>query len=96
MSHEETLTVDERCVRIGVLCRAIDAIESRTHYKEKQKDITEMTEILCNEAFDLGLSELTMAKISTYLKDYGGAAWSEYRFNRDRSGWNVTLVKRRK
>lgn len=96
MSHEHTETPDEICAHIEVLCRSIDAIESRAHYKEKEKDIEEMKKFLCDEAFDCSLYNLPMSKVSTYLVDHGGIKWSEYRFNVDRSGMEVTLVKRRK
>lgn len=95
MSHEHTETPDQICANIEILCRAIDAIESRAWYKEKEKDIEEMKKFLCADAFECTLYNLTMAKVSTYLVDHGGLRWSEYRFNVDRSGWDVTLVKRK-
>jgi hypothetical protein len=92
MSHEHTETPDEICARIPVLCRAIDSVEQRSGYKEKEKDIEELTEMLCNEAFDCSLYSLTMKKISTYLV---GRKWSKYRFTVDRSGFDVRLVLKR-
>jgi hypothetical protein len=100
MSHEHTETPDQICSRIPVLCRAIDAVEcrcatSRLEYMQKVADIKEMTKMLCDEAFDASLYNLSMKQISTYLVDHGGLRWSEKKFTVSKDGWDVKLVKRK-